>query len=157
MAFLSLFACAGLFAAAPVATVSSKAPFRLRGAEVAVAGVPSWPVFDGDEIVAETAPAILKFSCGSRVRLNTGTEATVTYEAPNLVVHLTSGATAYKMAKGCPVQFAGSNGVPMAASLMSGTASPGAKSILFGVLGSGGAAGLTEALTQDPPPASPSR
>ena len=40
-------------AASPEATVASETPFRLRGAVVPVAGVPSWPLLRGDEIATD--------------------------------------------------------------------------------------------------------
>ncbi|HLJ50823.1 MAG TPA: hypothetical protein VKU01_32655 [Bryobacteraceae bacterium] len=153
-----LFTCGGLFAAAPTVSVSSSEPFRLRGAEVVVAGVPSWPVFDGDEVGAEKGPATLKLSCGSRVQLNAGTVAVVTFEAANFVVHISSGAAVYKIAKGCPVLFEGTDGAPVAATQIAGTASLVHKAIVFGFLPAGAAAGISEAiLAEKPPPVSPSR
>src|ERR1017187_4632565 len=100
----------------------------------------------------------LKFGCGSRVRLNAGTVARVTFESPYLVVQLSSGAKEYKMAKGCPVQFAGANRSPATPTQISGTAFLSNKLMTFGLLPAGAAGGLvTELHGSDPPAASPSR
>src|SRR5271156_3134478 len=94
--------CASAFAGGPVAVASSTARFVLRGAEVPVEGAPSWPVFAGDEIVAGKSDVNLKFGCGSRVRLNPGTDASVTLDGSNVTLHLLHGDVSYKLSKGCP-------------------------------------------------------
>ena len=48
-----------------VATVTSTAPFQLRGANVTTdQGVPSWPVMPGDAIKAGSEPVVISFAGG---------------------------------------------------------------------------------------------
>lgn len=59
---LSAFAGSG-------ASVSSSEQFRLRGAVVPAGGVPSWPVWSGDEIATERAAATVFFGDGRSVTI----------------------------------------------------------------------------------------
>ena len=63
---------AALLAETPVAKASSNEPFVIRDAEVPVNGVPNWPVYPGDHIVAGDALTILKFGCRVHIPLNPG-------------------------------------------------------------------------------------
>jgi len=56
----------GVWAAAPLGSISSSQPFELNGATVAVAGIPSWPVNAGDVIATHSAPATIVFRDGRR-------------------------------------------------------------------------------------------
>src|ERR1035438_9878724 len=68
-----------MFAQGQLATVTSTAPFQLRGATVTTdQGVPSWPVMPGDAIKAGSAPVIVSFLDGSTVTLQPGSSARVT-------------------------------------------------------------------------------
>ena len=80
------------FAGAPVATVTSSAAFELRGAEVKVEGVPSWPVLQGDVIAAKAAPAVIVFKDGSRVTLLVNSKARVESTKDGLSFRLLDGA-----------------------------------------------------------------
>lgn len=92
-----IFSALVCLAAGPVGSVSSSAPFTLRGAPVKVAGVPEWPVLAGDEIVAGTAPAMITFRDGSRVQLNANSRAKVAVTGKQTVLRLTNGQLAYKL------------------------------------------------------------
>ena len=152
---LILFSAA-LFADSPVASVSSSEPFSLRGAEVQVHGVPSWPVFAGDVIVAGKAPAMLKFGCGSLVRLNPGTEAHVSIDGSKVTVHIAKGDLTYKLSKGCPLMIAGVTGAPVAAALAVGTATLVNGAVILAPLAAGGAAyGFAQAGGDSSPSVSP--
>ena len=62
-----------LCAQGQVATVTSTAPFQLRGANVTTdQGVPSWPVMPGDAIKAGSAPVIITYADGSSIILDPG-------------------------------------------------------------------------------------
>lgn len=86
-------------AAGPVGSVSSSAPFTLRGAPVRVAGVADWPLMAGDEIVAGKAPAMITFRDGSRIQLNANARAKVAVAGKQTVLRLTDGQLAYKLSK----------------------------------------------------------
>ena len=58
-----------LLASPPVAKVTSSAPFEIQGHEVNVAGVPSWPVADGDIIATRSGSATIQLREGTRVTL----------------------------------------------------------------------------------------
>jgi hypothetical protein len=74
VSFLSL-ALVTAFAANPEVSVTSAEPFRLRGAVVPVAGVPSWPVLVGDEIATDRAAALVRFGDGTTVTLRENSSA----------------------------------------------------------------------------------
>ena len=78
-------------AAGPVATVTSSAAFELRGAEVKVEGVPSWPVLQGDVVATKTAPALIIFKDGSRVTLQPNSKARVENTKDGLRFNLLDG------------------------------------------------------------------
>lgn len=147
------------FAAAPIASASSSQKFVLRGAEVPVEGVPNWPVFAGDEIVAGKANVALKLSCGSRVYLHPGTDARVGVDASRITVHLSQGDVTYKLSKGCPLALAGLDGEPVVAP-EAGSAALVKGAIVLGAAGASGAAyGISQAVQNygTPPSVSPSR
>ena len=86
------------FAAAPVAKVSSSGDFRLRGATVRTAGVPSWPVMAGDEIATGAHPAIISFRDGSRLTLGRASRARLASENGALSFRLLDGVLDYRLA-----------------------------------------------------------
>ena len=108
--------CAGALAAvlgqaaSPVASVTSEAPFRLRGAVVPVAGVPSWPLLAGDEIATDGSAAAIRFSDGSSVTLRQNSTARL--EQPGgrfYAFRLLSGAMDVRPASGSKVSFYSQN------------------------------------------------
>jgi hypothetical protein len=125
---------ATLFGEASVAKASSNEPFVLRGAEVPAHGVPSWPVYPGDDIVAGKALTVLKFGCKARIRLNPGDKANVSPDGKKLFVHLAEGDRTYNLSKGCPVAI-----------VLIGGAAIAAGGATYGILHSDGSS------TSDPP------
>ena len=81
----------------PVATVSSSQPFTMSGATVNPAGVPSWPVMAGAEIVAGSAPVTVTFPDGSRISLAPGSKARVELQNGKPVLRLMEGEAAYDL------------------------------------------------------------
>ena len=87
-----------VFAASPVASVSSGSDFTLRGQKVTTAGVPSWPVLAGDSILAGTTPTKIRFQDGSVVMLSPDSSAKVEETDGGLVFRLISGSMALNVA-----------------------------------------------------------
>jgi hypothetical protein len=58
-----------LAAGPPVATITSSGPIKIAGANVPTRGVPEWPLVAGDVVETGNAPALVKFSDGSRITL----------------------------------------------------------------------------------------
>lgn len=87
-----------MFAQGQLATVTSAAPFQLRGATIATdRGVPSWPVMPGDAIKAGSAPVVTSFAGGSTITLDPGSSARIAIsgETPSFV--LESGTARYTL------------------------------------------------------------
>lgn len=81
-----------------VATVTSTAPFQLRGANVTTdQGVPSWPVMPGDAIQAGSAPVVISFAGGSSVTQEPGSSARITISGQTPMFHLECGAARYSL------------------------------------------------------------
>jgi hypothetical protein len=75
---LMLLAAAVASAQNQVATVTSSAPFTLRGATVTPGqGVPTWPILPGDELKAGSALTIVSFPDGSVLTLSPGADAKI--------------------------------------------------------------------------------
>ena len=90
---LTIFALAGMaYAAQPVASVTSGAPFYLRGNSVNVAGVPDWTVMSGDEISTQTGQAVILLRNGSRVALSANSRAQIDSSDQTFAVRLLSGS-----------------------------------------------------------------
>src|ERR1039458_3493016 len=93
-----LAAVSMLFAQTQVATVTSTAPFQLRGANVTTdQGVPSWPVMPGDAIKAGSAPVVVSFAGGSSVTLEPGSSAKITIAGQTPSFLLECGAARYSL------------------------------------------------------------
>jgi ferric-dicitrate binding protein FerR (iron transport regulator) len=86
------------FAASPVATVSSGADFTLHGAKIVTAGIPSWPVLAGDNILAGTAAARIRFQDGSVVTLSPASSAAVEQGDNGLLLRLLYGSMVFTVA-----------------------------------------------------------
>lgn len=95
----ALFAAVTLmYAQGQVATVTSTAPFQLRGATVTTdQGVTSWPVMPGDAIKAGSAPVVITFASGSSVILDPGSSAKVTVSGQTPAFVLECGNARYSL------------------------------------------------------------
>jgi hypothetical protein len=81
-----------------VATVTSTAPFQLRGANVTTdQGVPSWPVMPGDAIQAGSAPVVISFAGGSSVTLDPRSSAKITISGQTPTFQLECGTARYSL------------------------------------------------------------
>jgi hypothetical protein len=81
-----------------VATVTSTAPFQLRGANVTTdQGVPSWPVMPGDAIKAGSAPLVTTFADGSSVILDPGSSAKISISGYTPTFQLECGTARYTL------------------------------------------------------------
>lgn len=86
------------WAQSQVATVTSTAPFTLRGATVTPgAGVPSWPIMSGDVVKSGGAVSIVTFPDGSVMTMEPGAEARVSLENGKPVFQLTAGVAGYSL------------------------------------------------------------
>jgi hypothetical protein len=92
-------------AASPVAAVSSSGAFELRGGEVKVDGVSSWPLLAGDVIATRVAPATILFRDGSRVMLESNSKARVESTGDGLNVRLLDGDMDIVAAPGSTLRF----------------------------------------------------
>ncbi len=97
------------YAGAPVATVTSSAAFELRGAEVKVEGVPSWPVLQGDVIATRAVPAVIVFKDGSRVSLHPNSKGQVESTKDGLRFRLLDGFMQVLAAPGSGIGFMSRN------------------------------------------------
>jgi hypothetical protein len=89
-----------------IATVTSSAPFTLRGAPVTPGqGVPTWPILAGDTVNAGTAITIVTFPDGSVLELAPGAEAKVDIVNGKPVVQLLSGSARYSLKSTSAVQL----------------------------------------------------
>jgi len=76
--------------------------FTLRGVTVnPEQGVPTWPVLDGNTVIAGTSPVTLTFADGSTIILDPGAEAilTLSYGVPEYV-HGTGPTPVFRLRKG---------------------------------------------------------
>lgn len=91
---LSLFGLASLslFAAPPVAKITSSDSFQLRGQTVRVGGVPSWPMMVGDDVATGESGATIEFRAGARVVLAASSKAKVEETKDGLAFRLLSGS-----------------------------------------------------------------
>lgn len=90
-------AVAALFAASPVGSVTSSENFVLSGSEIAVSGVPSWPVVAGDQLQTRGASAMLRLSDGSRVVVNRNSRVSLEQVGSATKVKLISGSLRYSL------------------------------------------------------------
>lgn len=81
-----------------VGTVTSSAPFQLRGATLTPGrGVPSWPVMSGDSIKALSTQALIVFNDGSVVALHAGSTARIDIINNVPMFQLVSGSANYSL------------------------------------------------------------
>jgi hypothetical protein len=89
-----------------VATVTSSAPFTLRGAGITPGqGVPMWPVLAGDDIKAGSTLAIVTFPDGSVITLAPGSEGKVDFMNGKPVFQLVNGTARYSLKTTIAVQL----------------------------------------------------
>lgn len=168
IAFSSLvLLTAALASAQQVATVTSSAPFTLRGAGVNPGqGVPTFPVMPSDAIKAGNALTIVTFRDGTAVTLDPGSEGSVEVVGGRPVFRLLSGRAEYRLqsltALGLaqldqPVTPTQTAGVLVITNRRSGGFwTPRNTTLVLG--GAGGAAGLGVGLGRGGgPPVSPAR
>ncbi|MBI4890662.1 MAG: hypothetical protein HY821_08550 [Acidobacteria bacterium] len=80
-----------------VATATSTAAFKLKGAEVNPAGVPTWPLMAGDTVEALKTPVTLVFEDGSKVSLAPGAKGKVEMQNGKATFVATEGEIYYDM------------------------------------------------------------
>ena len=133
-----------VFAADPVAQITSAEPFLLRGKAVQVAGVPSWSALAGDEVVAGESSLLMVFRDGSRATLASRSKVRVEQSAGNqVIVRLLSGAmTLRPSAKPATTFYNGTNVVK---------AQPAQEL----TVASGSEAALSRRIPPPPPPSTP--
>ncbi len=101
-----LFMTAAARAQTQVATVTSSAPFTLRGAGITPGqGVPMWPVLAGDEVKAGNTLTIVTFPDGSVVTLAPGSGGKVDFVNGKPVFQLLAGTARYSLKSVLAVQL----------------------------------------------------
>ena len=95
-----------LTAASPVADITSEEPFLLSGTRVPVAGVPNWPLVDGDVVVLASSPALVKFRDGTQLYVLPESRFKITVAAKQVGARLEEGGLSYKYAKDSAVELA---------------------------------------------------
>jgi hypothetical protein len=89
----------------PIASVSSSQPFELHGVTMPVAGIGSWPVVDGDEIVATSAEAVVSFQDGSSVTLAPGSKLEIQSAGGRVQVRLLEGSMNYRLSESAKIDI----------------------------------------------------
>jgi hypothetical protein len=102
---LALSFAASLFAATPVATLSSTGPVKVAGVEMSASSVAFWPVANGDVIEPMKSAAVLLLPDHSRITVYPGTRAQIQAKGAVVSVKLLSGAADYKLASRSSVQL----------------------------------------------------
>lgn len=115
-----------------VATVTSSAPFTLRGATVTPGqGVPTWPVLSGDDLKAGNALTIVTFPDGSVLTLSPGSEAKIDFVNGKPEFQLLSGTATYSLKSTSAVELMAGNQTVVPKGL-TGTLTAGGHSGLVG-------------------------
>lgn len=95
-----------VWAQTQVATVTSSAPFSLRGATVTLGqGVATWPILAGDNLKAGGALTIVTFADGSVLTLDPNSEAKVDLVNGKPVFQLVGGSAKYSLKSTSAVQL----------------------------------------------------
>jgi hypothetical protein len=109
---LMLLAAAVASAQNQVATVTSSAPFTLRGATVMPGqGVPTWPILPGDELKAGNALTIVSFPDGSVLTLSPGSDAKIDFANGKPVFQLLCGKADHVLKSASAVELMAGNQV----------------------------------------------
>jgi len=97
-----------VFAQTQVGTVTSSAPFTLRGNGVTPGGgVPNWPLMAGDNFASGSAIVTVEFKDCGTIQLAPNSKGKVEFENGKPVFRLTDGAAKYDLKKqGCAALFA---------------------------------------------------
>jgi hypothetical protein len=87
----------GLLASAgqSVGNASSSAAFELHGSLVNVAGVPTWPLLAGDQVVARESSVSIAMRDGSRITLSPDSRLQIESSGKGLSVNLLTGSMRY--------------------------------------------------------------
>ncbi|MBM3815143.1 MAG: hypothetical protein FJW20_26295 [Acidimicrobiia bacterium] len=94
----------------PAGTLSSSAPFRLDGTQVAVAGVPRWPVMTGQRIENGEAPALMELAGGNRVWLLPRARVSLSRSGERVLVKVSEGGLAYRLSEDAVVEIGSEKG-----------------------------------------------
>lgn len=100
-----LFIAGVAWAAQPVAHIRSSEEFQLRGVAVPVAGMRSWPLVAGDDIVTLNAPAVILFTGGGKATLAEKSRAKIEAQGTNTILRLTGGSLEYRLTDSAKVQI----------------------------------------------------
>jgi hypothetical protein len=129
-----LLAAVTAWAQNQLATVTSSAPFTLRGATVTPGqGVPTWPVLSGDGLTAGNALTIVTFPDGSVLTLSPGSEAKIDVVNGRPVFQLLTGTMTYSLKSTSAVQLMAGNQTVTPKGLI-GTLTAGGSSAVVGGL-----------------------
>jgi hypothetical protein len=111
MCLIGILYTSPIWAQGQIATVTSSAPFTLRGATVTPGqGVPSWPIMAGDVITGGSAPTVVTFPDGSVVSMAPASQARIGFEGGKPVFHLLCGSSDYSLRSLTSVGLSGSSG-----------------------------------------------
>lgn len=92
------------FAGGPaVATVTSHAPFLLRGAPIPVTAAATWPVMSGDTISTQKSPATLTLRDGGRITMGPASKARLEKKGDKLAFRLLAGTSKFELPENSPV------------------------------------------------------
>lgn len=95
---LGFLAAGALFAASPVAMLSSVGPVRVAGTEMSASTVALWPLVNGDRIETLGSAAVVIFPDKSRVTLHPGAVARIEVNGASSAVRVISdGGAASKL------------------------------------------------------------
>lgn len=106
LSFGLIFVCILAMAVSPVATITSSESFRISGTRMRVAGVPNWPLVNGDQVAMAKAPGEVAFGDGSRFYVLPNSKFKITLEGGRTVMRLTEGGLAYKFTRDARVKVA---------------------------------------------------
>lgn len=85
--------CGGtLFAASPVAMLSSLGPVRIAGTDMSASTVALWPLVNGDRIEAISSPAVVILPDKSRITVQPGSMARVEVSGNSVAVRVLSSS-----------------------------------------------------------------
>jgi hypothetical protein len=121
-----------------VATVTSSAPFSLRGAGITPGqGVPMWPVLAGDDVKAGNTLTIVTFPDGSVVTLAPGSEGKIDLVNGKPEFQLLSGTARYSLKSTTAVQLMEASQTVMPTGLLGTLTLGGNKAAAAGLAGGG--------------------
>lgn len=92
-----LFTVCILPAASQIAEITSGESYRLSGASIPVAAVPSWPAVSGDVVETVGSALSMRFADGSRVVLDANSRAKLIQVGKTAQVELLSGSAAFSL------------------------------------------------------------